>query len=224
MNFDIKQFDKNSNKIEYWQVVENLDEYANMINEAIKSYPNDIVERLDKVDEQYEKEKLIINAWYDKYSSMVKGKKYGDIFEPNTNSLKSVVRKMETELDTRIINEKVYLQSSEPFILYVSYAYNQDGREDLLERIKVGRVYEKIKVIMAEKQVYFYTHDNYEVKSKEMHDFMWNWNIDFNNKLFNKQLVDDETLEKCWEFYQEIKKELETVNKKIIEFRERGEK
>lgn len=220
MKLGIKDYNKNNSTITTEYVDDNLDTLLQGIELAKEDYPQSVVQDLDRIKARLDKEVVAINLWFDKYAKTVKGQMNNGVFNPNKVSVRSVAKKIAQESNIEERDYYISLQGErDGFNLLSSTNYLEEAKPKVLRRILVNMVERMLLLIAREQQKYFMEHDNYESKTREMHDFMWNWNMDFNNKIFNRQQVSDEELEKAWDFYLDLKTEMEDISKRVTAFR-----
>lgn len=220
-NFKIDNYDNLERRKDFGvdYITLHLDELTDDFKRASGDYNAELVKRLNELSDSFDRKIKFIELWFDGYNQSVKGKSNAFSFVPNTNSLLAVARKIEKEIGGKVTNDgTIRLYGSNDLSLHADSAYKDSSKENFIRLINVSRMKRILDAIMDEQFKHFSTHDNYYIKSREMHDFMWKWNIDFNNDIFNHKKVDDDTLESCWEFYQEIKNDLDNVLRKIKKF------
>lgn len=81
-----------------------------------------------------------------------------------------------------------------------------------LDCIELDALFVKIRAIGGYQREYFNTNDEYTRKHREMHEFMWEYRIVFDNDIFNDVEVTDEQVNSSYSTYTSIRNLIDVAN------------
>lgn len=94
--------------------------------------------------------------------------------------------------------------------LYLSHIVG--NAPSYLDCIELDALFVKIRAIGGYQREYFNTNDEYTRKHREMHEFMWEYRIVFDNDIFNDVEVTDEQVNSSYSTYTSIRNLIDVAN------------